>query len=185
MNSKLANRRKESKELKLSLKGLSSSQKTILVKHSESVKSTDRMRKSHDAKQVLSLSERRRASKQLKQDGIAAPMAHDRSPIMEDNRESLQTPQLECLKVRPMAMFDSKYSFFTPAKQTSDVQSTDESSKNSTPSDIGKSLGKPSIVFRTLCDLEKDRASKEWSKGKNPQSSAVYKEGKEKNKHQK
>ena len=124
MESKLSDRRRESKELKLGLKGLASSQRSIGLKTGPSTRSTDPMRTSLERKPLLSLSERRRASKQLKIDDLSSPMPVDRSPIIEDNAESLQTPQLECLNVRPQAMrrIDSLTSNLTKRSSISNLQ---------------------------------------------------------------
>lgn len=175
MESKLSDRRREAKELKLGLKGLASSQRSIGLKTGPSTRSTDPMRKSLERKPLLSLSERRRASKQLKIDDLSSPMPVDRSPIIEDNAESLQTPQLECLNVRPQAMLENRFINFKPNKKVIDQQSTDNSSKNSTPINADQPNAKVNIVFRTLSQMEKNISIKKWSKAKCSESAAGVK----------
>lgn len=117
MESKLDRTRRLSKELKKCLdllKITDSSRSTQTSCRSDNAIRRERLSKTSNSENslpLLSLSERRRASKQMKQDELKKLLKPGVIPIKEDYREQLATPKLENLRVRPQRAEKSPHDF--------------------------------------------------------------------------
>lgn len=139
MESKLDRTRRLSKELKKCLdmmKISDSSRSTQNSSRSDKAANRERLSKtlnSENSLPLLSLSERRRASKQLKQDELQMLVKPEFNPIKEDYREQLATPKLENLRVRPQRVEKSPHDFKFSIPKFAGV--TSQQKKNPQPKD--------------------------------------------------